>query len=261
MRSRDHRRLRAFLRRPESRAYQGLPVPFQPREPRPRPREPRFRRASHRRAPSGVSQRRVRSRPRRALFSIWPLPAHQFLAPRRPARESPGPLGLADEPAMERRFSHEHQRADELLALRDREPRRVPDAAFRSHGHALRLRRASGPHAIRRSRLVVHHLTDPWGFAAPADGLQGVWPMGAAWLARQPYEHYLFSGDKQFLAGRAWPLMQGAARFILDYLVEARRAARSRASSSRIPPTRPRTASSSPMAARRSSPTARRWTS
>jgi alpha-L-fucosidase 2 len=68
---------------------------------------------------------------------------------------------------------------------------------------------------------VVHHLTDPWGFAAPADGLQGIWPMGAAWLARQPYEHYLFTGDKKFLAEQAWPLMKGSARFILDFLVEA----------------------------------------
>ena len=68
---------------------------------------------------------------------------------------------------------------------------------------------------------VVHHLTDPWGFTAPADGLQGIWPVGAAWLASHPFEHYQFSGDKEFLAARGWPLMKGAARFILDYLVEA----------------------------------------
>ncbi len=68
---------------------------------------------------------------------------------------------------------------------------------------------------------VAHHLTDPFGFAAPADGVQGIWPMGAAWLAQHPYEHYLFSGDKDFLAKRAYPLMKGAARFILDFLVEA----------------------------------------
>ena len=68
---------------------------------------------------------------------------------------------------------------------------------------------------------VVHHLTDPWGFAAPADGLQGIWPVGAAWLAQHPFEHYQFSGDKEFLAKRGWPLMKGAARFMLDYLVEA----------------------------------------
>jgi len=68
---------------------------------------------------------------------------------------------------------------------------------------------------------VAHHLTDPFGFAGPADGVQGIWPMGAAWLAQHPYEHYLFSGDKEFLAKRAYPLMKGAARFILDFLVEA----------------------------------------
>jgi len=68
---------------------------------------------------------------------------------------------------------------------------------------------------------VVHHLTDIFGFTAPADGVWGIWPMGAAWLAQHPYEHYLFSGDKEFLAKRGYPLMKGAARFILDFLVEA----------------------------------------
>jgi alpha-L-fucosidase 2 len=68
---------------------------------------------------------------------------------------------------------------------------------------------------------VVHHLTDAWGYTAPADGPQGIWPMGSAWLALHPWEHYQFSGDKQFLETRAWPLMQGAARFIIDTLVEA----------------------------------------
>jgi len=68
---------------------------------------------------------------------------------------------------------------------------------------------------------VAHHLTDPFGFAAPADSVVGIWPMGAAWLCEHPYEHYLFTGDKFFLAHRAYPLMKGAARFILDFLVEA----------------------------------------
>ncbi len=68
---------------------------------------------------------------------------------------------------------------------------------------------------------VVHHLTDAWGFTACADGPHGIWPMGAAWLARHPWEHYLYTGDEAFLKNRAWPLMKGAARFILDFLVEA----------------------------------------
>lgn len=67
---------------------------------------------------------------------------------------------------------------------------------------------------------VVHHLSDVWGFTTPADGVWGIWPMGAAWLCEHPYEHYRFSGDKEFLAKRAYPLMKGAARFLLDFLVE-----------------------------------------
>ncbi|MDR3217387.1 MAG: glycoside hydrolase N-terminal domain-containing protein [Dysgonamonadaceae bacterium] len=68
---------------------------------------------------------------------------------------------------------------------------------------------------------VVHHLTDAWGFTAPADGPQGIWPMGSAWLAQHPWEHYIYTGDKAFLAQRAYPIMKGAARFIMDFLVEA----------------------------------------
>jgi alpha-L-fucosidase 2 len=68
---------------------------------------------------------------------------------------------------------------------------------------------------------VVHHLSDIFGFTAPADGIWGVWPMGAAWLAQHPWEHYRFTGDRKWLAEKGWPLMRGAARFILDFLVEA----------------------------------------
>jgi alpha-L-fucosidase 2 len=67
---------------------------------------------------------------------------------------------------------------------------------------------------------VVHHLSDLFGFTTPADGVWGIWPMGAAWLCQHPYEHYLFSGDTEFLKERAYPLMKGAAQFILDFLVE-----------------------------------------
>lgn len=68
---------------------------------------------------------------------------------------------------------------------------------------------------------VVHHLSDVWGFTTPADGIWGIWPVGAAWLCQHVWEHYLFSGDTEFLAKQGYPLMKGAARFILDFLVEA----------------------------------------
>ena len=68
---------------------------------------------------------------------------------------------------------------------------------------------------------VVHHLTDAWGYTAPADGIWGIWPLGGAWLALHPWEHYQYTCDETFLRTRAWPLMRGAARFILDFLTEA----------------------------------------
>lgn len=66
---------------------------------------------------------------------------------------------------------------------------------------------------------VVHHLSDVWGFTTPADGVWGIWPMGAAWLALHDWEHYAFTGDKEFLAKQGYPAMKEAARFLLDFLV------------------------------------------
>lgn len=66
---------------------------------------------------------------------------------------------------------------------------------------------------------VVHHLSDVWGHTTPSDGVQGVWPMGAAWLAQHFWEHYAFTRDRAFLADQAYPVMKGAAEFILDFLV------------------------------------------
>jgi alpha-L-fucosidase 2 len=68
---------------------------------------------------------------------------------------------------------------------------------------------------------VVHLMTDVWGFTEPGYGIHGHWPLSTAWLCRHPWEHYLYSGDKTFLADRAYPLMKGSAEFLLDFLVEA----------------------------------------
>lgn len=68
---------------------------------------------------------------------------------------------------------------------------------------------------------VVHHNADLWRGAAPVDGVWGIWPMASAWFSQHPWEHYQFTGDEKFLKERAWPLMKGAARFVMDFLVEA----------------------------------------
>ncbi len=67
---------------------------------------------------------------------------------------------------------------------------------------------------------VVHHNTDLWRAAAPIDGsFYGIWPLGGAWLCQTLWEHYLFTGDKDFLR-RIYPALKGSAEFFLDTLVE-----------------------------------------
>ena len=67
---------------------------------------------------------------------------------------------------------------------------------------------------------MAHHNTDLWRVTAPVDGARwGLWPLGGAWLSTHLWEHYAYGGDHDFLA-RAYPIMKGAAEFVLDFLVE-----------------------------------------
>ena len=66
---------------------------------------------------------------------------------------------------------------------------------------------------------VAHHNTDLWRGTAPINNIDGIWPTGGAWLCYHLWEHYLFTGDKKFLA-RAYPVMKQASVFFMDYLVE-----------------------------------------
>jgi alpha-L-fucosidase 2 len=68
---------------------------------------------------------------------------------------------------------------------------------------------------------VLHHNFDLWRGAAPINASDhGIWVSGGAWLCTHLWDHYLFSGDKDFLARRAYPVMKEAALFFVDYLVE-----------------------------------------
>ncbi len=68
---------------------------------------------------------------------------------------------------------------------------------------------------------VVHHNTDAWRGAAPINNANhGIWPTGGAWLATHLWEHFLYTGDERFLRERAYPVLQGAARFFVAYLTE-----------------------------------------
>ncbi|MCA8974824.1 MAG: glycoside hydrolase family 95 protein [Planctomycetes bacterium] len=68
---------------------------------------------------------------------------------------------------------------------------------------------------------VAHHVTDAWGFTSPIGSTRwGMWPVGGAWCTSHMVEHWRFTGDREFLRERAWPVLRGAARFFLGYLVE-----------------------------------------
>ena len=65
---------------------------------------------------------------------------------------------------------------------------------------------------------VLHHNTDQWRITGPVDRAQtGLWPMGSAWLCRHLWEHYLYTGDKDFLR-QYYPIMLDAARFYTQTL-------------------------------------------
>ena len=67
---------------------------------------------------------------------------------------------------------------------------------------------------------TLHHNTDLWRGTAPVDAAKyGMWPVGGAWLCLHIWEHYLFTGDEQFLREN-YPSMRGAAQFLLELLVE-----------------------------------------
>jgi alpha-L-fucosidase 2 len=68
---------------------------------------------------------------------------------------------------------------------------------------------------------VLHHNTDLWRGSAPINASNhGIWVTGGAWLCQHLWEHYRFTGDREFLARKAYPLMKGAAAFFVDFLVE-----------------------------------------
>lgn len=67
---------------------------------------------------------------------------------------------------------------------------------------------------------VAHHNTDLWRIAGPVDGTSwGMFPTGGAWLTTHIWQHYLYTGDRQFLADN-YEVMKGAADFLVDYMQE-----------------------------------------
>ena len=76
---------------------------------------------------------------------------------------------------------------------------------------------------------LAHHNSDAWAQTSPTGGYDqdpsgtprwSCWPMAGVWFCQHLWEHYAFGGDKQYLGEKAYPLMKGAAEFMLQWLQE-----------------------------------------
>ena len=66
---------------------------------------------------------------------------------------------------------------------------------------------------------ILHHNTDIWRVTGGIDkAASGMWMTGGAWVSSHLWQHYLYSGDKEFLR-KAYPIMKGAATFLDEMLI------------------------------------------
>jgi alpha-L-fucosidase 2 len=69
------------------------------------------------------------------------------------------------------------------------------------------------------------HNTDIWAMTNPVgnfgngDPVWANWSMAGPWYCLHLYDHFAYTCDTLWLKEYAWPVMKGAARFCLDYLV------------------------------------------
>jgi alpha-L-fucosidase 2 len=69
--------------------------------------------------------------------------------------------------------------------------------------------------------FVAGHTSDIWGNTWLFGNTRfGMWVTGPAWCLRQFWENWLYTGDRDFLAARAYPIMKESCEFFVDFLVE-----------------------------------------
>ncbi len=69
------------------------------------------------------------------------------------------------------------------------------------------------------------HNTDAWAMTNPVGTKKespkwSNWNMGGAWLVQTLWDHYDYTRDTEYLRNTAYPLMKGAADFMLDWIIE-----------------------------------------
>lgn len=67
---------------------------------------------------------------------------------------------------------------------------------------------------------VLHHNTDIWRVTGAIDNApSGMWASGGAWLCQHLWQHYLYTGDEEFLR-KAYPILKGAALFFDQVMIK-----------------------------------------
>ena len=67
---------------------------------------------------------------------------------------------------------------------------------------------------------TLHHNTDLWRSTGAVDYHScSIWPTCNAWFCSHLWEHFLYTGDKEWLQSVAYPVMADACRFYQDFLV------------------------------------------
>ena len=62
-------------------------------------------------------------------------------------------------------------------------------------------------------------MTNPVGQFGKEEPMWTAWPLAGAWLSTHIWEHYIFTQNKAYLKKEGYPLMKGAAEFLLGWMV------------------------------------------
>ncbi|WP_339923020.1 glycoside hydrolase family 95 protein [uncultured Cyclobacterium sp.] len=80
---------------------------------------------------------------------------------------------------------------------------------------------------IGSSGWMAHHVSNPFGRTTPSGSTKDSQmtngysnPLAGAWMSLSLWRHYEFTQDQKYLKQTAYPVLGGAAQFILDFLKE-----------------------------------------
>ena len=66
---------------------------------------------------------------------------------------------------------------------------------------------------------TAHVVSNAWGYTAPGWAASwGINVTGGLWVATHLWEHYLYTGDREFLCNKLYPVYREAVKFFLKYL-------------------------------------------